>query len=144
IRSLIAGISAAASMALELPCATTDTCSHTSIQQLCAKDYSRAILNLAMADDRAPLDEADRPGLSVAYQGRALDYYRTREYGAAVADLSQALKLSPRASAYYWRGAAHLEIGRFDEAITDFDGALRLDPNTKSALSKRAAAYLAN
>lgn len=144
IRSLVAGVSAAASMTLALPSATADTLIRGGLQQLRAKEYSRAILNLGMAFDRAPFDEAVRLGLSVAYQGRALAYYRTREYGAAVADLSQALKLSPRASAYYWRGAAHLEIGRFDEAITDFEGALRLDPNTKSALSKRAAAYLAN
>jgi tetratricopeptide (TPR) repeat protein len=40
------------------------------------------------------------------------------------------------------RGAAYLDLGRFEEALRDFDQALELDPNDAFALKNRGATYL--
>lgn len=75
--------------------------------------------------------------------------YRSRAYSAeqrhsdAIADLSRAIRLSPKyAAAYYYRGLEYEKQGRADRSLSDFDAAFRHDPKLTAALTKRGLAYL--
>jgi tetratricopeptide (TPR) repeat protein len=67
--------------------------------------------------------------LSVAYNNRGLLYGLTGKYAAAIADLSQAIKLRPDyASAYKIRGLVYKKMGNAAAAKRDLDTAERLQP----------------
>ena len=60
----------------------------------------------------------------------------------AVADLTEAIRLNPRASySYCVRGLAYFEKGEASKAIADYTEAIRLDKNT-AAYFHRGRAYL--
>jgi tetratricopeptide (TPR) repeat protein len=43
--------------------------------------------------------------------------------------------------AYFYRGRTYQELGEYDNAITDYDEALQIDPDFKPAQSSRGFAY---
>ena len=45
------------------------------------------------------------------------------------------------AGAFYARGIAHAENGRYDRAITDYDEAIHLEPDFAAAFNERGIAY---
>jgi tetratricopeptide (TPR) repeat protein len=69
------------------------------------------------------------PRSAVAYNNRGLANYHRREYGRAVADFTEAVRLDGKfARAYYNRSLAHRQLGNTDLADADRATALRLDP----------------
>jgi tetratricopeptide (TPR) repeat protein len=63
---------------------------------------------------------------------------------AACTALIDAAETPPavRARAFFLRALAHSRLGRYDRAIPDLNGALRILPDFASALNNRANAYL--
>lgn len=64
-------------------------------------------------------------------------------YTLAIADLTKAIQLKPDfVIAYIERGDTFFELGNYDAAISDYDAALRLDPNSDRARSMREKALV--
>jgi tetratricopeptide (TPR) repeat protein len=64
------------------------------------------------------------------------------EFGQAIADYGQFIRLSPdHALAYINRGSAYSRMGKLDLAIADCDEAIRLTPNDHAAYFLRGSAY---
>lgn len=65
------------------------------------------------------------------------------DYKAAIKSYSKAIEIdSSNAEAYFARGTAKLNDFQFDEAILDFDRALKYEPYFEKALSNRAFARI--
>lgn len=64
------------------------------------------------------------------------------DYYTAIAHFSNAIENTPSSAAYLNRGNAKFELGRHEEAIKDYDEAIRLDPKYADACSNRGAALL--
>src|SRR5262249_42564790 len=63
---------------------------------------------------------------------------RTKEWKAAIADFTEAIRLDPKSlTGYGSRGIARSELGDLDGAIADFTEAIRLDPKKTDAYSNR-------
>jgi tetratricopeptide (TPR) repeat protein len=60
---------------------------------------------------------------------------------AALADLDESIRLSASSEAYTYRGFARKRLGDKDNAIADFDEAIRLNPNEALAWRVRGATY---
>ena len=66
-----------------------------------------------------------------------------REVQQALSDCNQALKLkADRADVLDTRGFVHLRLGKMDDAIKDYDAALKLDPKLAGALYGRGVAKM--
>ena len=67
--------------------------------------------------------------------------YTAKEYHAAIAAYSEAIRLAPNHAAYFAnRAAAELMLGRYKEVIADCKAALQLDPKFVRALLREAKA----
>ncbi|KAG6473806.1 hypothetical protein ZIOFF_067724 [Zingiber officinale] len=82
-------------------------------------------------------------GLNAVYwANRAFAHTKLEQYGSAIQDSSIAIEIDPRYSkGYYRRGAAYLAMGKFKEALKDFQQALhslvkRICPNDPDATRK--------
>ncbi|MDZ7814749.1 MAG: tetratricopeptide repeat protein [Planctomycetota bacterium] len=62
------------------------------------------------------------------------------DYYTAIAHFSNAIENTPSSAAYLNRGNAKFELGRHEEAIKDYDEAIRLDPKYAAAYNNRGAA----
>ena len=52
--------------------------------------------------------------------------------------INHAIQLDPQlAKAYYHRGVAQAALGKLEEAITDFDKTLKINPQHTGAINKR-------
>ncbi|THU49163.1 hypothetical protein C4D60_Mb06t06660 [Musa balbisiana] len=61
---------------------------------------------------------------AVYWANRAFAHTKLEEYGSAVQDATKAIEIDPRYSkGYYRRGAAYLAMGKFKEALKDFQQA---------------------
>jgi tetratricopeptide (TPR) repeat protein len=84
----------------------------------------------AMAD----FDEALKiePAFADAYSNRAWINMTRERYDVAVQDLNKAIDLGPPAAsagtARYYRGYAYQRLGNYQQALTDLDEALKLEP----------------
>ena len=66
-----------------------------------------------------------------------------QEDDAAVADLSEAIRLGGSRANYFGnRANAYISAGDYDKAISDFDEAIKLAPESASGYQGRALAYL--
>jgi tetratricopeptide (TPR) repeat protein len=75
---------------------------------------------------------------SVGYANRAMAHLKLNNYTTAVKDCTAALDLDENyVKAWLRRGSAQRELGLLDEAIADFEAALRLEPGNKSAMEDR-------
>lgn len=64
--------------------------------------------------------------------------YSRRDYEDAIADYSEAIRLSPdNAQAYLGRGNAQYALEQYPEALTDYDAALKHDPDYVYAFNGR-------
>ena len=81
--------------------------------------------------------------LAIAYNNRGIAYTAKADYGRAIQDFDQSIKLDPAyAKPLNNRGAAYLRKGEYDLAIKSFDAAIKLRPNYGGAFANRAGAYL--
>ncbi|WP_454617294.1 tetratricopeptide repeat protein [Bradyrhizobium cenepequi] len=81
--------------------------------------------------------------LAIAYNNRGNAYAAKGDYGRAIQDFDQSIKLNPTyVRAFNNRGVAYLKKGEYDLAIKALDGAIQLNPSYGSAFANRARAYL--
>ena len=84
--------------------------------------------------------EADWKALAYFYRGVA--YFNKGEYGHAITDFSEVIKLDQKnAAAYYSRGLAYTNKGEDEQAIIDFNKAIELDRHNATAYYKRGGIY---
>jgi tetratricopeptide (TPR) repeat protein/pimeloyl-ACP methyl ester carboxylesterase len=96
-------------------------------------------LGQALAD----FDEASKlcPTCSTPYRDKALVLDALHKNAEAAAAADRAIALNPRsAGAFLVRGVLKAHAGRHDQAIADYDEALRLDPDLELARKARDAA----
>jgi tetratricopeptide (TPR) repeat protein len=90
--------------------------------------------------DRIVWPDSKQPAVALWRQGSA--HADRGEYGEALADLTEAIRLEPQwAAAYLSRGDVWRKKGDPDRAITDYTEALRLSPANTTALVDRGWAY---
>ncbi|XP_078429248.1 protein phosphatase 5.2 [Wolffia australiana] len=77
-------------------------------------------------------------GLNAVYwANRAFAHSKLEEYGSAIQDATKAIDIDPKYSkGYYRRGAAHMAMGKFKDALKDFQQLKRLCPNDPDAAKK--------
>ncbi|MFL6798559.1 MAG: tetratricopeptide repeat protein [Xanthobacteraceae bacterium] len=109
------------------------------------KDCRDAILNVDLritacsrVIDEQRESEANRTN---AFNNRATLHAFKRDYDAAIADYTAALRLSPQAVTYYNRGLAHNAKRQYEQAILDFNEATRIDPRHVGSYVARGTAY---
>ncbi|XP_061434540.1 serine/threonine-protein phosphatase 5 [Lethenteron reissneri] len=94
------------------------------------KDYDNAIKfytdAIALCADNA-----------IYYGNRSLSYLRTECYGYALADATRALELDKAyIKGYYRRATAKMALGKFKEALKDYETVVKVRPNDKDAKLK--------
>jgi len=91
-------------------------------------DYDLAIRSYTRAN-KLIIWEREEKADNLLWRGRAY-YYGKHDFDMAIADFTEAIKLSPNYVAYYlWRGRAYQKKGEWDSAIADFTKAIELDSN---------------
>jgi tetratricopeptide (TPR) repeat protein len=109
-------------------------------KQLDAEEYfNRAILKQRSDDhDRAIADYTEvirlNPDYYLAYTFRGWSYAKRGDIDDAIADYTEAIRLYPHSYAYYNRGKAYFELGKFAQALEDFQRAYNLDHLDKYVL----------
>lgn len=99
--------------------------------------YDVAISTRAATTDVISADD------SLNYGQQGIQALLKEDYGAAITDLTQAIKSDPQNSSnYYNRGLAYLETHRESLAVADFDATLKLRPSDSLALIGRGQARL--
>ena len=77
--------------------------------------------------------------LQHAYGQRAFIYYMLDDDTQAISDWTQFIKLDPNSTdAYTGRGVSNENLGKYTDALSDFDHALRLDSSNEFARSGKA------
>jgi tetratricopeptide (TPR) repeat protein len=80
-----------------------------------------------------------------AYLIRGDSFSANKDYGQAIMDYDQAIRLNPAyAEAYNNRGYAYYWSGDATQAIADYSRAIELRPNYAYAYNNRGAAYMAS
>jgi tetratricopeptide (TPR) repeat protein len=99
-----------------------------------AGDYDVAIAQYSAAL-RKPLWNQQK---ALLYTNRGHAYNSKRQFAEAIADHTQAIRLSPKLSyAFAARGYAYQERGELEKALVDLTESIRLDPNSDSAYYNR-------
>lgn len=81
--------------------------------------------------------------LATLHNQRGALHFMNQEDDAAVADLSEAIRLDGSRANYFGnRANAYISAGDYDKAISDFDEAIKLAPESASGYQGRALAYL--
>lgn len=92
-----------------------------------------------VASDASRLLEKFPTDVALRFErGKALA--NLEQFAAARDDFDRVVVLSPSASAYFFRGRTHYELGQDDAAIYDFSKAIELDPTFADAYRRRAFA----
>ncbi|XP_022149750.1 serine/threonine-protein phosphatase 5-like [Momordica charantia] len=74
---------------------------------------------------------------AVYWANRAFAHIKLEEYGSALEDASKAIEVDPRYSkGYYRRGASYLAMGKFKEALKDFQQLKKMCPNDPDTIKK--------
>jgi tetratricopeptide (TPR) repeat protein len=97
-------------------------CSQAAKQQ----NWDRAI---ELCRKAADLDRKFTANLAIAYEQRGFALQKEQKFPQAIADFSEALKLSPRdARIYEQRAAAEIKSNAYDQALADYSEAIKLNP----------------
>jgi tetratricopeptide (TPR) repeat protein len=79
--------------------------------------------------------------LAIAYNNRGVAYRLKANYGQAIDDFNEALRLVPDfASAFNNRGVAYRNMGDLDRAVADYDQAILIKPDYIAAFYNRGLA----
>ncbi|XP_056639614.1 serine/threonine-protein phosphatase 5 [Diorhabda sublineata] len=77
------------------------------------------------------------PTVAVYYANRSIAYLKTECFGYALTDASKAIELDKSyVKGYYRRAAAHMSLGKFKEALKDYEYVTKVRPNDKDAKMK--------
>ena len=94
---------------------------------------------------RSPIStrpSASIPPIASGYVGRGAAYLNKDELHRAIADFSEALRLSPgQAFAHLQRGIAYHRIGEPDKALEDYSEAIKLTPKDPTPYVNRGIVY---
>lgn len=94
------------------------------------KDYEKAIELYTKAIEIDPQN-------AVYYANRSLSYLRQESFGYALNDAMSSMKSDPAyLKAYYRRAAAHMSLGKFKLALSDFELVSKRRPNDADAKKK--------
>ena len=107
-------------------------------------DRSWAYCNMEKYDD-AIIDiskalEID-PRNSLYYYDKGRFEYWAERYKDAVIDLTKGIDLRPTESKYIYRGNCYMELEEYDQALSDFNKALEIEPESASARVRRGILY---
>ena len=119
-----------------------------------ASAYSnRGLIFMRKSDLQRALEEfnsaikyssADAPSRYFRFSNRAHAQSLLKQYGAALADFSEAARINPDgAEVPAYRCITYTEMQRFNEALADRDAVLAKTPKASFVLASRANAYLA-
>jgi eukaryotic-like serine/threonine-protein kinase len=101
----------------------------------CRKRFPDAISHIERAAKLDPLS----PNIGVTL---GTLYYFSRQNDRAIAHLTKVITAEKRLpSAYFYRGAAHLQAKRYAEAIADYEAGLALTPTDSGAIADLGLAY---
>jgi tetratricopeptide (TPR) repeat protein len=119
---------------------TTETeaneCYGQGMRQSFARHYPEAIRCFDQKLSLAPEPEA--------YIERGIARRKSGQFGPAIEDYDQAIRLNPgSAIAYFDRGNVYKDMGQDQDAIRDYTEAIRIDPSRVEAYGNRALCYLA-
>jgi tetratricopeptide (TPR) repeat protein len=73
---------------------------------------------------------------------RAVELRQSGKVQEAIQALNTVIQNNPTHLAYYERGMAYAEMGRYDEAIIDLTKTLKVEPNMRGALWGRGMSYM--
>ena len=112
------------------------------------KDIDRAIADFtdAIRIEALPKSDLPGPGYVNVYTNRGLAWQAKGDWDHALADYTKAIDFDSRnAEAFYYRAQVHIEKRELDDAISDLDVAIgldpqRLEPNRANAYYLRGAA----
>jgi tetratricopeptide (TPR) repeat protein len=72
------------------------------------------------------------------YLGRASVYHKMANYAEAISDYTQAIEIDKhRYDAYYFRGNAYYMANKLEEALSDINHSLQLNPSNPRARENR-------
>ena len=98
-----------------------------------AKDWGMAIRGYSTVIEADPSD-------SDAYFFRAYSYHQIDNHWPAIEDYDKVLELRPSSVAYNNRGDVYSDMTRYEQAISDYTNAIRLDPDYAQAYNSLAVA----
>ncbi|KAJ8942324.1 hypothetical protein NQ318_005316 [Aromia moschata] len=77
------------------------------------------------------------PNVAIYYANRSFAYLKTECFGYALTGASKAVELDKTyVKGYYRRAAAHMSLGKFKEALKDYEYVTKVRPNDKDAKMK--------
>jgi tetratricopeptide (TPR) repeat protein len=82
------------------------------------------------------------PNNAAAYNNRALSLSHNGRFEEALADVNKAIAMSPQGAYFDTRGTVYLERGLYDPALTEYNRAVSLLPDTAEVYYNRGRAYL--
>jgi tetratricopeptide (TPR) repeat protein len=90
-----------------------------------SKDFSEAVYHYTNSIDLNPKE-------AFTYANRSMAYLKQKIYANALMDASEAIKLKPGyLKAHHRRGKAYTGLGKYEEAIRDFQYILENEPENK-------------
>jgi tetratricopeptide (TPR) repeat protein len=96
----------------------------------------------AVPVDPPPVSSAAKSMTAEEYFKRGSSHYEKKEYALAVADFTEAIRLTPLdANAYFNRGRSYQLQNNYDPAIADYTEAIRLNPQSADAYFNRGDCY---
>ena len=103
---------------------------------------TRAGVDHAKADDVAEFADLAKfieySPQEFSYRTRGKIYQDHRMYVEAIADYTEAIRLSPTNSVFLLeRGDIYAEAKKYDEAVKDYEQSLKLDPTLKETVDQR-------
>jgi len=117
---------------------TVKTAAFAFLLAVCAS----AAYGTGIADRNSGADKDGTPQTAEAFFERGIEFMENYNFGLAIADFNEAIRLAPDNAFFYTRrGYAYLSINDFDRAINDFSTALGIYPNLTIALYGRGYAY---
>jgi tetratricopeptide (TPR) repeat protein len=91
------------------------------------QDWDKAVSLFRRATE---IDRKNAPNLAAALQQRAAAYFAQQKFDLAMADFSEAIKLTPNDPNVYERRAyIEMQVRDYDEALADYSQAIKLRPN---------------